>query len=567
MSNKTIDMASVRRTAVPLLVPIIVLSVFSNLLMLTGPLFMLQVYDRVLSSGSEETLLALFVLVAMLYLIMAVLDFSRGRVLARVAVRFQNYLDETVFRNALYNTKQTQHPSTGLRDLETIQQFISSSALIAIIDLPWALLFTAVIFSFHTSLGWLAVGGAVFLAVITFANQLSTRKAASEAQSTAREAQHFSEQMFRSIDLIISQGMPSAVVKRWQALRLKSLSAKNTSGDRSGVFTSFTKSFRLFLQSAMLALGAYLTLQGELSGGAMIAGSILLGRALAPIEQTLGQWPLVQRFLQSRRSLKEILSAAPKELDRTALPKPDASISVNKLTILSKGTRKPIIENVSFKAQPGDVIGVIGSSGSGKTTLAKSLVGITQAHSGAVRLGNAKLEHYDSEVRGSYIGYLPQEVTLFSGTIKENISRLAIDPCDEAITRAARAANAHELILGLPNAYETVIDGQNVQLSGGEKQRIALARALYNDPLVLVLDEPNSALDGLGSEALNDAIDNFKEQNRTVIIITHRPIASCNMLAVMERGKLKAFGPTEAVMKAIVDNAQGVEKIIRGVKS
>ncbi|WP_299985995.1 type I secretion system permease/ATPase [uncultured Ruegeria sp.] len=535
-------------------------SVFANLLMLTGPLFMLQVYDRVLSSRSEETLVALFMLVAMLYGLMAGLDFARGRIVARFGARFQSCLDKRVFDATL---RQSIHPrvrastATASRDLESIQTLCASPVLLAIMDIPWTPLFIAAIFVFHPTLGWLAVAGGASLILVALLNQKLTRRKLANAQSAGARANMLSEYARQASEIICAQGMKEQVSDRWSQQRADALGQSIRASDWTGSFSAMTKSLRMLLQSAMLAVGAFLVLQNEMSPGAMIAGSILLGRALAPVEQGISQWAIVERARSAWRSLDGFLNAVPPEPEHTNLPRPKAHLAVNGLAVVPPGSSAPTLRGATFEISAGDALGVVGKSGSGKSSLAKALLNLWSPVSGEIRLGGATLDQYDPDALGRYVGYLPQHVTLFQGSISENIARLDQNPDAEKVIEAAKKANAHDLILSFPNGYDTRIDGLDDQLSGGQRQRIALARALYCDPVLLILDEPNSALDAEGTEAVNTAVRELKVAGKMVIIMTHRPqaIAECNLLAVMEKAQITRFGSRDEVLNASVQNA------------
>ncbi len=457
-------------------------SVFVNLLMLTGPLFMLQVYDRVLGSRSEETLAALFLLVAALYGLMALLDFARGRIAARFGARFQSDLDERVFGVTMRRSVDPgvrAAPATAPRELEAIQTLCASPVLLALMDIPWTPLFVAIIFVLHPMLGWLAVAGGALLICVALFNQALTRRKIAQAQSVSARANVFAEQARQASETVYSQGMQQDVSARWMRQRRDALGQIIAASDWTGSFTALTKSLRLFLQSAMLAAGAYYVLRDEMTAGAMIAGSILLGRALAPIEQSIGQWPMIQKARAAWRSLARFLDATPPEPARTPLPKPAAALGVLGLTVTPPGAKAATLCNVTFQVAPGEAIGVIGKSGSGKTTLARALLGLWPPLAGEIRLGGATLDQYDQGDLGRHIGYLPQQVTLFNGTVAENIARMSLDPNPEAVIKAARKANAHEMILSLEDGYDTMLEGNDSRLSGGQKQRIALARALW----------------------------------------------------------------------------------------
>ncbi len=552
------ELGRIRRANMPLFGSVFLFSIFVNLLMLTGPLYMLQIYDRVLGSQSEETLLALTILVAFLYLMMALLDFARGRVVARAGARLQHRLDQRVFTAILRGSilPSMRPGALGLRDLEAIQRLLSSPAILALFDAPWTPLFLLAIFLFHPMLGILAVVGGGFLIVIALLNQWLTSAPLGEANGSVGRAEQMAGQIAKEGETINTMGMRHAAFARWKALRDLALNQQLSASDRAGGFSSTTKSVRLFLQSAMLGLGAYLVLQNELTAGTMIAASILLGRALAPIEQTIGQWPLIQRAIQGRRDLIALLDKVPPFETPTALPRPKAQINVKDLTVVPPGASAPTLHMVSFDVGPGQAIGIIGTSGSGKSTLARAITGLWPPASGSIRIDGATLAQYEPDTLGSYIGYLPQTVHLFDGTITENIARLSGAPDEAAVIKAAQKADAHEMILKLPEGYDTQVGAVNARLSGGQIQRIGLARALYGDPVFLVLDEPNSNLDNSGSMALNSAIQKMKAEGKSVLIMAHRPAAiqECDLLLVLDGGRPKAFGPRDEILKATVAN-------------
>lgn len=536
-----------------------VFSIFVNLLMLVGPLYMLQVYDRVLPSRSEETLLALTILIAALYSFQGMLDYARARVAARIGVLAQSRLDARVFRAVLRRSvvsSERSKPSSGLKDLEAVQKLLGSPVLFAVFDMPWAPVYIFAIFTFHPYLGYLSIGGGLILVGVTMLNQMLTRRPEMEATAASLQGDAFAETIRQQGEMIQALGMRGAVLARWQKMRNRALAAQLTSGDKVSQFSTISKTFRFFLQSAVLGLGAYLVIHGQMSAGAMIAGSILLGRSLAPIEQAIGGWPLVQRARQGWKSLKLLLELTPEQPDRTALPRPRAIFEVNQITVFPPEQQRASLRMLDFAIHPGQALGVIGASASGKSTLARVLTGIWRPASGAVRLDGAALEHYDPDVLGSYIGYLPQDVVLFDGTVAENIGRMQEKPDAEAVVIAAKKAGAHEMVLGLPQGYDTPVSAGGARLSGGQKQRIGLARAFYGDPVIMVLDEPNSNLDAAGQDALNLAIRQAKSEGKAVVIMAHRPagIAECDMILIVDGGVAKAFGPRDEVLKAHVRN-------------
>jgi len=538
---------------------VFVFSIFVNLLLLTGPIFMLQVYDRVLGSRSVPTLLALFILMTFLFLMMGVLDHVRGRIMARVGARFQDRLDRRVFAAAMRRLAIAPNDpmaANAQRDLESIQRLLSSPVLLAICDIPWTPLFIGAIFIFHPWLGYLALGGGVALILVTVLNQTATRIPMLDANRTTLMAERYGEQIKTEAELVQSLGMRNASFDRWQVARGSALVQTIAVSDKSGAYSTLSKILRQFLQSAMLGLAAWLVLRGELSSGAMIAASILMGRALAPIEQSIGQWALVQRAQEGWGRLADLLSSVPPEPQRTALPKPRAILEAQQITVVPPGEQQASLRMVTFRLEPGQALGVIGPSGAGKSTLARTLTGVWRAAGGKVRLDGATLDQYEPDVLGSYIGYLPQRVTLFDGTIADNIARLQPKPDDAMVVDAAQKADAHEMILKLPEGYNTRVSAIGTRLSGGQIQRIGLARALYGDPVILVLDEPNSNLDNDGSTALNAAIRRMKSEGKSILIMAHRPAAiqECEMLLVLEDGARKAFGPRDQVLREMVKN-------------
>jgi ATP-binding cassette, subfamily C, bacterial len=553
------ELSEARRTGRALYGVIFLFSFFVNMLMLTGPLYMLQVYDRVLTSRSEETLLALSLLVVLLFVAMGVLDHARNRITARLGARVQNALDLRVFQAAMRRLALAPSDPNALaaqRDLEAVQRFLSSPVHLAFFDIPWSPLFFGAIFIFHPVLGWLALLGGACLIGATFLNKSVARAPLVLANATLSHAERLSENLKAQSETVQALGMTSAVIGRWDAARGAALAASIRASDIGGAFTVTSRAFRLFLQSAMLGAGAYLLLKGELGAGAMIAGSILMGRALAPIEMVVGQWALVQRSQEGWDRLAGLLAQQPALRTKTSLPRPRAILDISALTVLPPEGSQPVLRAVAFTVLPGQALGVIGPSGSGKSSLARALTGLWPAAAGKIRLDGATLDQYDPDTLGSYIGYLPQNVSLFDGTIAENIARLAPNPDPAQIIDAARRAAAHDMILQLPEGYDTRVAAIGGRMSGGQIQRIGLARALFGDPVLLVLDEPNSNLDNEGSVALNHAIKSMKAAGNAVLIMAHRPAAiqECDMLLVLEDGMRRAFGPRNQVLRDVVKN-------------
>ncbi len=557
------ELAAFRRRNAWLLWSVLLFSLFVNVLMLTGPLYMLQVYERVLGSGSEETLLALTLLVGFLFLMMGLLDLARSRVAARYGAKLQQAFDARVFRAALSRAQRTGQAQTALSDLAAVQRLTSSPVFMALFDLPFTPLFVVVIFLFHPWLGWLALAGAAVLVVVTILNRRETAHPLGQAAETGRIADRMAGEMQSQAEVIRSLGMQEAAFARWHAQRGRALNTSMRAADAVGGYSTVSKTLRLFLQSAILGLAALLVLRGELRAGAMIAGSILMGRALAPIDLAIGQWSIIAEAASGWGRLHGLLSGEPVPMARMDLPRPAAALEVASLSVVPPGARAPTLRGISFRVEPGEAVGVIGPSGSGKSSLARAITGLWQPSGGSVRLDRATLDQYDPDRLGRLIGYLPQNVVLFDGTIAANISRLDPNPDAEAIATAAVAADADTMIRALPDGYETQVAGRGPRLSGGQVQRVGLARALYGDPVLLVLDEPNSALDHAGSEALNRAVQGMKARGLGVIIMAHRPAAiqQCDKILVLRDGIAQAFGPRDVVLPRVVKNAGEVRLV------
>ena len=546
-----------------------IFSAFVNLLALTGPIFMLQVYDRVLGGHSVETLGALFALVVFLFGVMGVLDLVRARVMARVAARFQARLEARVFGAALRRSGEAGAASmadpaaaAALRDLEVVQKFLASPVLLALFDLPFAPLFLVAVFFFHPWLGALALGGGAILVATALLNQRMTQEPLQSATVAALRAERVADQLREEAEMIGALGMRTAGFRRWQRARTQALVESISASDTGNSFSVFTRTFRLFLQSAMLAMGAWLVLRGELSAGVMIASSILMGRALAPVEQIVGGWALVARAREGWQRLAGLLGQTPAAQAPMSLPRPKARLDVQQISIVPPGQNAATLRLLTFRLEPGQALGVIGPSGAGKTTLARALCGVWAPTAGQIRLDGATLDQYAPDVLGGLIGYLPQRVTLFEGTIAENIARLSENADPAEVVAAAQRADAHNMILALPNGYGTRVSPAGGQLSGGQIQRIGLARALFGDPVLLVLDEPNANLDNDGTLALNAAIRGVKAAGGAVLIMAHRPaaIAECELLLVLDGGMRRAFGPRDEVLRSMVQNAEQIAR-------
>ncbi|MBD9625254.1 type I secretion system permease/ATPase [Ensifer sp. ENS06] len=533
---------------------VVVLSAVTNLLMLTGPLFMMQVYDRVLASRSVPTLVALSVLALGLYLFLGLLEVLRARVLTQIGQRLEEQLGGPTFDAVLklpLRTSKKEAISQPLRDLDQIRQFMGGQGPIAICDMPWLPVYMAILFLFHAYLGWLAVAGAVVLIALTLTSEFVLRAPMQRLAQLASMRAEFIEAGRRNAGAVRAMGMVSAYSAKWHAANADYVDIQRRTSDTTTSFGTLSKIFRLALQSAVLALGAWLAIYQLASPGAMIAASILTARALAPLEQAIGQWRGFVSARQARRRLEDILGAFAENRRPMPLPAPKRALDVSALAVLAPGTAAPIVRDISFTLSAGQGLGIIGPSGSGKSTLARGLVGIWPPARGTIRLDGAELNNWDPEAIGASLGYLPQGVELFDGTIAENISRFAANASPSAIIEAATQAGVHELVLSLPDGYDTRIGAAGAILSAGQRQRIGLARALYGNPFLIVLDEPNASLDAEGEAGLTSAIITAREAGAIVVVIAHRPnaLAAVDQVLVMAKGGMVAFGPRDEVLR------------------
>lgn len=535
---------------------LVVFSMFANLLMLTGPLFMLQVYDRVLTSGSVSTLVALALLAAALYAFYGFLEFVRSRLLVRIGRIVDETLRMRVFDAVAMRALSggTGARSEALGDLQTIRQYLQGSGPLAFLDMPWAPVYLAVIFLMHNLLGYMAVLAAVLLTVIAILTERTTRRHAIVTHRALMQANALADQCRGNIEAATILGMVGRLRQRWAGAQDEALESHMLASDRGGLLASLSRTLRLVFQSAVLGLGAYLAIRREVSPGVMIAASIIMSRALAPIEMAVGQWPQFQGFVRSWRRLGAFLADTPARRPRMGLPQPTGRLTVDNLTAYAAGTEMPLIGGVSFALERGDGLGIIGPTGAGKSTLAKALVGAWPLMRGTVRLDGATPDQWDADVLGRSIGYMSQEGELFDGTVAENISRFALMPDPQAVVAAAQQADIHELVLQMPDGYNTVIGQGGRRLSAGQCQRLGLARALYGSPVLLVLDEPNANLDADGEVALVKAIAAVRARGGTVIVIAHRPsaIASLDRLMVLREGRVFAFGHKDDVLAKVL---------------
>ena len=524
-----------------------------NLLMLAPALYMLQVYDRVLASGNQMTLLMLTLMILGLFGLMGALEWVRSQVVIRLGTQMDMRLNQRVYDAAFEAQLRTGSPAAGqaLNDLTSLRQFATGNALFAFFDAPWFPVYLFVIFMFSPWLGLLALGGAVLLMILAWVNQRVSQAPLKAASELSVEATRQASAHLRNAEAIEAMGMLDTLRGGWLAQHTAFLAQQNLASEKTATVSAWSKGVRLALQSLVLGLGALLAVQGQITAGMMIAGSILMGRVLSPIDQLIGVWKQWTSARLAYQRLEALLQAHPPRPVRMALPAPQGELSVEQLSASAPGTRRATLANLSFTLPAGQVMGVIGPSGCGKSTLARLLIGVWQPLAGKVRLDGAELSQWDKHQLGPHLGYLPQDIQLFAGTIAQNIARFAEVDADKVLA-AAQLAGVHQLILQLPEGYETRLGEGGAGLSGGQKQRIGLARALYGLPAVIVLDEPNSNLDEAGEQALLQAIAQLKQHKRTLILITHKPnvLTLTDQLLILRDGQLQAFGPTAKVLGA-----------------
>ena len=523
-----------------------------SVLTLTGSFYMLQVYDRVLVSRSVETLLVLSAIALVAFLLQGLLDSFRLRMLSRIGAQFDEDLSSLAFRATSLLPLEGAKPDEAmqpLRDLDQVRAFLGSPGPTALFDLPFMPLFVVGCFLLHPWLGWLAVGGGSVIIILAVATDVRVRDPTHEATLHGNRKHLFAESARRHSEAVDAMGMHESMGSRWRKLSRDFRDTSLQASDVQASLGAFAKIFRTVLQSSILALGAYLAVHQEVSGGAMIAASIMTSRALAPIETAIAHW---KGFVSARAAyarLKSSLSIAV-EGEQVDLRPPRLKLTVDGLAVAAPGAADPILLNASFELRAGDGLGIIGPSGSGKSSLARTLVGVWSPMKGNVRLDGALLNQWNRDSLGRHVGYLPQDLALVDSTIAEAISRFQVEGNSEKIIKAAMAAGAHELIVGMPDGYETRMGDGGIFLSGGQRQRIGLARALYGDPFLVVLDEPNSNLDASGDAALSDAISDVRSRGGIAIVITHRPLglASVDKVAFVHEKSIKLFGPKDDVM-------------------
>jgi PrtD family type I secretion system ABC transporter len=538
-----------------------IFSFFTNILTLAGPLYMLQVYDRVLTSGSVPTLVVISVLLVMLYAALGFLEMLRGQILSRIAGRLDTALGpatmEALPRHRLATGKSVA--DEPLRDLQTLRQFISGSGPAAFFDLPWAPLFLLIITMMHWSLGLITLIGMIIMVILAVANEVFTKSLMLEGRKAMEKATKLALESGRNMEAAVAMGMMDPIVMRWQAAQQRADAAMRKAGDRMAAFSSASKIFRMFMQSVLLGFGALLAIEQIISSGMMIAVSIIGGKALGPIGTVVSQWRGLTNAREAYGRLKSFHERYPVEPRRLALPAPKGRIEVRNIQATPPGAERPALRDVSFTLNAGDALAVIGASAAGKSTLARVMIGLWPPERGSVRLDGADLRMWNKDQLGPRVGYLPQTIELFDGTIAQNISRFYPDATPESIFRAAEMVGVHEMIVDLPDGYNFNIGENGMRLSAGQRQRIGLARAVYGDPVLVVLDEPNANLDVLGEAALKHAIRALKALGSTVVLITHRPsgLEVVDHILVLEKGQVRAFGEKSKVLQVLKGSKQG----------
>ena len=530
----------------PALLFAILFSSVINLLMLVPPLYMMQVYDRVLSSRSEATLVALTVLTLGAFVAVGLLEVTRSRILVRVSARLDTLLSPLIFDAVFRNHVRTMGGARTqpLNDVATVRQFAAGQGLFAFFDIPWAPIFLLLLFLLHPLLGLLSLGGGVILVILAFATERTTRTRLADATRNSVAAANFAETSLRNGDAMTAMGMLEAIKTRWMRRHNESLRLQSGASDWAGILINSTKVVRIALQSLMLGAGALLAIEGKISPGLMIAASIIGAKSLAPVEALIGNWNQVVAAQLAWRRLRALLDTVAVEPDRMALPTPKGQLSVSAIVVAPPGAAAAVLKGVSFDLQPGEALGILGPSGSGKSTLARVITGVWPAASGTVRIDGAELSQWSRDALGPHMGYLPQDVDLFDGTVAENIARLGpVDP--EAVVEAAQRAGIHDLILSLPQGYDTPIGESGNRLSGGQRQRVGIARALYGTPALCIFDEPNSNLDEAGEGHLIQALLHLRETKRTAIIIAHKPsiLNHVDKIMILQAGQVAFLGP------------------------
>ena len=532
---------------------VFVMSGLVNILALTGSFYMLQIYDRTLASQSIPTLLALSALAIGLYLFQGVFDVLRSQVLVRVGAQLDRKLAPLAHKVTIdmprFGFSTTEALERG-RDVDTLRTFFAGQGLLALFDLPWVPIYLGFIYLLHPWLGAAVFGGALFLAALTLLTELLTKRLVGKIHQSGMTRQTLADAHARNSEVLRAMGFVGRAVARFETANNAHLALQTKTNDIAGTLTGFSKVFRMILQSAILGMGAYLTIKGEMSAGAILAASVASGRALAPVDLAISQWKGIVAGRRSYARLTDTLSTLADGTEPIELPAPKSSLKVEKMTVATPNNGTVVMSDISFELKAGQALGLIGPTGGGKSSLAKALTGVWPLVRGSVRLDDAAIDQWAPDTLGRHMGYLPQDVSLLDGTIAENICRFDPAPDTKAILEAARAAGVQELIVRLPGGYQTELGPHGTNLSAGQRQRIGLARALYGNPFLLVLDEPNSNLDAEGDAALSEAIKGVRARGGIAIVIAHRPSAlnACDMVGVVQAGKLSAFGPKDEII-------------------
>lgn len=524
-----------------------------NLLMLVSPIYMMQVFDRVLTSGRVETLIMLTLIAAVAIFVLGQLDTLRQRTLTRIGLWFDQRLAIPVLSSSIQRAHGTNEVSAEpMRDVSSLRGFLGGQGIIPFLDSPWVPFFVLIIFFLHPLLGVVALLGAVALFVLALVSEFATRAPTRQAGEKQLAAWSQAEGAVRNSEVVQAMGMMPSLLRRWSQHNNEALQKQLRASDRSAEISGYIKAIRIFVQVAILGLGAYLVIGGSLTAGGMIAASILLGRGLAPVEQSVGAWRNLQNARAAYQRIRDVLEHGEGESEKLRLTKPKGRLSVEAVTYEPKGTKRPIIDAVSFDLDPGEAIAVVGPSASGKSTLCRLLVGVLSPTDGAVRLDGADVRSWPRNQFGEHVGYLPQMVSLFDGTVAENIARMA-DPDSDQVIEAAKRADVHDMVLRLADGYNTPVSEVGPLLSGGQRQRLGLARALYGNPCLLVLDEPNSNLDQEGEIALMKTIDRLRKDGTSVVMVAHRTsvISHVDKLLILVDGKVRMLGPCDEVIAEV----------------
>ena len=534
-------------------------SMFINILMLVPPLYMLQLYDRVLGSRSQDTLIMLTLIVVVLFITMGLLEVVRFRVLVIVGNKLDFMLSQRIF-DSLFELERKapgRSSSMPLNDLTQVRQFMTGNGLFAFFDAPWMPIYIIVLFIFHPAFGFFAIFAAIVLVGITVANEYSTKEKLAEANNLSRASTIYVDSNIRNAEVVNAMGMRNNISKIWADKYYGFLNAQNIASDSAGVWSNLSKSLRVMFQSLILGLGAYLAINMEVTPGMMIAASIIMGRALAPLDLIIGSWKGFSSARSSYERIEGLLNDFPKDKEYMQLPAPKGEITLENVVVIPPSGTVPSLKGISMRIEKGDVVGIIGPSAAGKSSLARVMLGLWPLTNGVARIDKADISQWNREDLGQYVGYLPQDIELFEGTVSQNIARFGeVEP--EKVVEAASKAGVHEMILKLNEGYDTKIGPGGASLSGGQRQRIGLARALYNNPVFIVLDEPNSNLDDVGEAALVEAIKTLRAGGTTVVIITHRTnvLQATNKLALINNGVLELYGNTNDVLNAIAQKQQ-----------